>query len=694
MSADEAFQVGPGGGAGEPGGLLDVLNVAAIVLDSGGRIVLWSPQAEELFGYTAAEALGEYAARLMVHPRHTDLVIRLFQQVMALESDGKWAGVFPIRHKDGSTLMVEFRNMRLLDSRGALYALGIATDSSTVRSLETDLALSTRLVSQSPIGLGVLDTGLRYVTVNPALERINGLPAAEHIGRHVREALPFVDTRRVEESMRAVLCTGTPLVDQFETGRSLADPDTERAWSVSYYRLEDPGGRVLGLATSVVDVTERHRAATEAARARCRLSVIADATVRIGTTLDLDRTARELADVSVPALADAASVDLLDSALDGGRRSAPGTAGPALFRTLAVSTAYPDQALPAASPVGQLARYDRDRLVARCVDTGQEVLVPRCSEEDLDRVAATAESARLLAEAGVHSYLAVPLTARGEVLGALELKRAHNPVPFDDDDLLLARELAARAAVCIDNARWYQRQRQAALSLQRTLLPRRPPQRAGLRVAYRYLPAETAGEVGGDWFDVIPLNDDRTALVVGDVMGNGIQAAAAMGQLRTATRALSPLGLRPDELIQCVDTTTAALEHSIATCVYAVYDPHRACCEISTAGHLPPVVISPDRGPELLDLSPGAPLGVGGVPFDTVRLDVTDGTWLILYTDGLLERRDEPIDARLHAMLRVLGDHEQSLEATCDLLLSSLREPGHRDDVALLVARFEPLPRG
>ncbi|MER6923355.1 PAS domain-containing protein, partial [Streptomyces spiralis] len=311
----------PFGGPVGPSGLLDVLGVASVVLDAQGRIVLWSPQAEELFGYSAQEALGQLAGRLMVHEEHLDLVIKLFADV--LRTGQGWAGAFPIRHKDGSTRLVEFRNMRLLDDRGDVYALGLAADQTTVRRLERDVALSARIVSQSPIGLAVLDTRLRYVSVNPALERMDGVPAEAHIGRTIAEVLPQVDTGTLQTAALRVLESGQPLVDVFAVGRTPADPEEDHAWSVSLYRLEDAVGTVLGVALSSVDITEQYRAGIEAEAARRRLALIADASARIGTTLDLDRTARELADVAVPELADVAAVDLLEAVV-GGRRSSLG----------------------------------------------------------------------------------------------------------------------------------------------------------------------------------------------------------------------------------------------------------------------------------------------------------------------------------------------------------------------------------
>ncbi|MEV8099487.1 SpoIIE family protein phosphatase [Kitasatospora sp. NPDC085879] len=694
MSASDAGQPPVGrvrAAASEPGGLLDLLGVAAAVLDADGRVALWSPQAQDLFGWRAEEALGRYAAELLVAEENRGLILELFAEVMG--GGGRWAGVFPVRHKDGSTRLVEFRNMRLQDERGRLYALGIATDEATLRGVERDLALSARLVAQSPIGVAVLDTDLRYVLVNPTLERINGLPAEQHLGRDVRDALPFLDTGVIESAMRQVLANGKPLVDQLTVGRTRADPDSDHAWRASYFRLEDSAGRVMGLAVTVVDVTEQHRAAAEAARARQRLALVAQASIRIGTTLDLGRTAQELADFVIPDLADVAAVDVLDSVLSGRPPTHGPVARPVTLRALAVAAAYPSDALRAADPVGEIAKYDADRLVTRCVTTGRPVHVAHVTGEDLPGIARDGEAAAVLARAGLRSYLAVPLIARGEVLGALDLKRVRDPLPFGEDDIVLAEELAARAAVCIDNARWYQSQRNTALTLQRHLLPHVPMRPVGLQVASRYQPAGRAALAGGDWFDAITLAGDKTALVVGDVMGHDINAAARMGQLRTATRTLADLDLDPAQVLHHLDRVTVELGETTATCVYAAYDPHDRRCRIALAGHPPPVLDRHGQAPVLLELPPGAPLGVGGVPFEAACVELAPGDRLLLYTDGLVETRDQAIDTRLDALMSLLRGPRLSLEATCDRLLTALRRADDDDDdVAVLIAEVDSAP--
>ncbi|WP_030242386.1 SpoIIE family protein phosphatase [Streptomyces sp. NRRL S-455] len=663
-----------------PGGLLDLLKVAAVVLDAGGHIALWSPEIEQLLGYTAAEALRQRADTLLIAPENRPRGRELFAQV---RSGDRWAGVFPLRHKDGTDRAVEFRTMRLLDSDGQPHLLGLAADATTVRNVERDLALSHSLVNQTPLGIAVFDNDLRWVGVNPALERINGVPEEAVLGRRVGEVLPDLDVEAIEGRMRHVLKTGRPLLDQQTLGRTVAD-EQNRAYSESYHRIEDTDGRVLGLAMAVLDVTERQQAAAEVAQARQHLSVIADAGVRIGTTLDLRQTARELADVVVSHVADLAAVDVLESVVAHGAIPPVFDSAPAEFRALAVAAGYPTGAIHAADPVGELATYGPSRIITQCVRSARAVLVERVDAKMMRRIARDARAAQTLREAGAHSYLALPLMARGKVLGTLTLYRTIDERPFDDRDQVLASELASRAAICIDNARLYGRERGTALTLQRSLLPATPAEREGLEIAARYRPA--LSEVGGDWYDVLPLGPGRTGFIVGDVMGKGVQAAAIMGQLSTATRALARLDLPPADLLRHLDDIAGSLGDAIATCVYAVCDLRTGTCALSSAGHLPPVLAGADGGAELVDVPGGVPLGVGGVEFKTVEVEFAPGSLLALYTDGLVENRGEPIDTGLTTLTRLLRNAGPSLQRTSDSLLSVL-SPEPDDDVALLLVR-------
>ncbi|WP_405764367.1 SpoIIE family protein phosphatase [Actinacidiphila glaucinigra] len=689
MSDTDRYTTGPErleGLSTSPSGLMDLLGVAAVLLEGDGRVDMWSPQAEELFGYTAEEAVGRYAAHLLVHDAHRKLVVRLFAEVM--RTGESWAGSFPVRCKDGSRRLVEFRNMRLMDSLGDHYILGLATDRSTMREVEQEVALSTRLISQSPIGIAVLDIGLRYLSLNPALARFHGISVQDHLGNTFRSVMPGPEFRTVETEMRQVLASGVPMVDRYIVGRTPSGPRDEHAWAVSLYRLEDHRGHVLGIAEVVVDITDRHRAAAEADRARRRLAMIADGSARIGTALEVERTVRELVEVVVPELADLAAVDILDVVLDQ-RAPAPPPDAP-VFRSLAVKSAYPTDAARAVPAPAVVVTHHAEHLSALCVRTLRPHMIAHAGPHDLERINPDPESARLLADAGVHSCMAIPLIARGEVLGVLGMCRARTQESFDEDDLTLACELAARAAVCIDNARWYQQVSNTAETLQRSLLPQPQPYHPGLEVAARYRPAQARSKVGGDWYDVIPLDDERTALVVGDVMGSGIEAATTMGRLRTATSTLAELDLDPAEVLAHLDKITRGLDPYIATCVYALYDARSAECRLATAGHLPPVLVHGDGSPELLDLPTGTPLGVGGVPFESTSITLVPGDRLVLYTDGLVETRDDPIDERLALLLALLGTPDPSVEETCDRLLRELPGADGHDDVALLIARADP----
>jgi PAS domain S-box-containing protein len=670
-----------------PGGLLDLLGVAAAVLNEEGRIVLWSPEAERLFGYGSVEALGRYAVDLLIDSQHRSRVLELFGRVLAGES---WAGGFPIRCKDGTVRQTEFRNVPLQDDQHHVYALGIATDQKQLRELETGLALTSRLFHHAPFGLAVLDPGLRYMLVNPVLEKIHGRSAGETVGRHPAEVIPVPDTSEIEAAMHHVLATGEALVNQqftLSTDPSRPDPRSEHAWSSSYYRLQDQHGRILGVAVTVVDDTERHRAAAEAVRVRRRLATLAEAGMRIGSSLDLERTAHELADIAVDDLADVAAVDVLDVIFTAADPAVPDLGQSTAFRPLAVAARPPTDAVRAADPVGEAVIYSADRLVTQCVRTGQPVLVPRLTAETVRRLGTRPDS-EILDRAGAHSYLAVPLSAHGCVLGALSLLRVHDLRPFDEDDRDFAIELADRAAICIDNARWYRHERDTALALQRSLLPHQAPDRPGLDIATRYRPADDTSEIGGDWYDVLPLADGGTALVIGDVMGSGATAAATMGQLRTATRAFARLDLPPEAVLTELDRLAEDLETSFATCTYLTCRPASGTCEFATAGHLPPVVIHPDGTAGLVAPVPGPPLGIGDSTFTTHRFVLTPGSRVLLYTDGLVETRTDSIDDRLQLLLDLLTGPRKGLEDTCDHLLERLRHPGSRDDVALLLAQL------
>ncbi|AXI78392.1 SpoIIE family protein phosphatase [Peterkaempfera bronchialis] len=426
--------------------------------------------------------------------------------------------------------------------------------------------------------------------------------------------------------------------------------------------------------------------------ARRRLGLLCDAGVRIGTTLDVTRTAEELAEVSVPRFADFAAVDLPDAVLEGEEPIGPsGT-----LRRVAFGAIDQDSHL---YQRGALVEYIPTAPQARCLASGQSVLEPRLETAPgwMDQDPARGEMIR---EAGIHSLITVPVCARGVVLGVASFYRSRFPGAFQEDDLSLAEELVSRAAVCIDNARRYTLEHTTALALQRSLLPRALPEQNAVEVAYRYLPAQAA--VGGDWFDVIPLSGARVALAVGDVTGHGLHASATMGRLRTAVRNFSELDLPVDELLTHLDDLVGRLdleedtpggEAGIigATCLYGVYDPTTRRCALARAGHLAPALVLPDGTVDFPDVPAGPPLGLGGLPFETLDLDVPEGSLLVFYTDGLVQGRHRSIDIGLERMRNTLLRCGGSPEETCRALLEALLPARRSDDVALLVARTRAL---
>ncbi|MEV3992205.1 SpoIIE family protein phosphatase [Streptomyces sp. NPDC049837] len=440
-----------------------------------------------------------------------------------------------------------------------------------------------------------------------------------------------------------------------------------------------------------------------AAEARGRLALLNEAGARLGTTLDARRTAEELAEIAVPRFADVVVVDLVESALAGEESPAGDEVTGAALRRAAV-WAGEDSRDARIGRLGERVAYPPGTPQARCLAGGRPVADAVLTAALTGPPAGDEHPIDLLGE-GVHSYLGAPLRAGGAVLGLAGFYRRGRTRPYEEDDLTLAGELAARAAISVDNARRYSREHQASLTLQRSLLPRETPRLTAVDVASRYLPADARAGVGGDWFDAIPLSGMRVALVVGDVAGQGLQAAATMGRLRTAVHTLAAMDLPPEEVLSHLDdlvSRTSGPAHeedpaTAATCLYAVYDPVSCHCTAARAGHPPPALLPPDGPPRLLDLPAGPPLGLGGLqPYEPATADLPEGSLLALYTDGLLKESrgfgDTDTDARTKQLLTALTGPEPSLERICDRVTATLLPDGPRDDVALLLARVHALP--
>ncbi|MEV5513270.1 SpoIIE family protein phosphatase [Streptomyces flaveolus] len=438
-------------------------------------------------------------------------------------------------------------------------------------------------------------------------------------------------------------------------------------------------------------------------RVQRRLILANEAGRRIGTTLDIGRTAQELADVGTDDFAGLVTVDLLVAVLDDEDLLPP--SGQSLLRRVAERSVSGDGTTEFPVPAGRTHTYPADSEPARALATGTPVLrragVPESSYDE------RGGSAR----GDVSSVLLLPLVARGETLGLVQFLRTGSSLPFDEDDLLLAQEIAARAAVSIDNARRYAHERSTALTLQRSLLPRHTVEQSAIVAASRYLPSGSRAGVGGDWYDVIPLSGARVALVVGDVVGRGLRAAATMGRLRMAVRAFADIDLMPDELLTHLDDVVIRLQHeegqdadeTSATCLYAVYDPVSRVCSLASAGHVPPAVATPPdgegdapafRSAEFPQMPIGPPLGLGGLPFETVQFELPEGSLLALFTDGLIQSRTRDVDSALGVLRHVLAQGPHAPDDVCDRLVAALVPERAVDDVALLVVRTRALDLG
>ncbi|MFJ2899236.1 SpoIIE family protein phosphatase [Streptomyces sp. NPDC087218] len=456
-------------------------------------------------------------------------------------------------------------------------------------------------------------------------------------------------------------------------------------------RPTDERGGPPGTVVTLRDTTELRAVTGRAESVTERLLLLYEASARIGTTLDVTRTAQELADVATPGFADATTVDLVGPGPPGEDPVVSDDGGLEMRRT---AIAAPEAGRPL---------YPLDRKVGFVPSRTRAVHV-RIDAEDLEQEVVAQmgrgywdpERARNLLDHGFHSMISVPLHARGVVLGLVNFWRVGDSERFDDDDLSFAEELVGRAAVSVDNARRYTREHEMAVTLQRNLLPRGVPDQSALDVAHRYLPAPAG--VGGDWYDVIPLSGARVALVVGDVVGHGVHAAATMGRLRTGIHNFSALDLAPDELLGHLDELVARIDREEAggeggveiagaTCLYAIYDGVSGNCSVARAGHPGPALVLPDGTVECPDVPAGLPLGSGTMPFEAVEFHVPEGSRLVLYTDGLVERRGRDIGTGLELLRDCLAGRDRTPEQTCDDVLSAMLSEQPVDDVALLVAR-------
>ncbi|MFI6285047.1 SpoIIE family protein phosphatase [Streptomyces sp. NPDC051018] len=617
--------------------------------------------------------------------------------------------VVPVRAADGRIIGAVSAGVTLANVSGVVeeqfpLLLGVAGGVLLLATVGT--ALVSRRLRRQTHGLGPEEMTRMYEHHDAVLHAVREgvlivggdgrLLLANDEARRLLDLPPEVEGRPVDELgldplTARLLSSGRIATDEvYRVGKRLLAVNQ---------RSTDQDGGPPGTVATFRDSTELQALSGRADVARARLQLLYDAGTEIGTTLDVVRTCEELAGFAIGRFADYATVDLVEAVLRGEEPTATG-AGADMRRT-AFAGLRDDTAL---FQLGTTIRFLPTTRMGAGLGKGEAILEQNLGAYTGWEQQAPARARKLIA-AGFHSMIAVPLRARGAILGVAMFWRSEQPEAFEEEDRSLAEELVARAAVSVDNARRYSREHTMAVTLQRSLLPRGLPEQTALEVAHRYRPAQAGlgglGGVGGDWFDIIPLPGARVALVVGDVVGHGLHAAATMGRLRTAVHNFSTLDLPPDELLWHLDELVARLDQDEpgegggvtgATCLYAIYDPATGVCTMARAGHLQPLVVGPDGTAAFADVPGGPPLGLGGLPFETLELRLPENTSLVLYTDGLVEDRDRDIDEGLTLLRETLSGHpDRSPEETCEAVLRALLPQNPRDDVALLVGRTHVL---
>ncbi|MFE9611542.1 SpoIIE family protein phosphatase [Streptomyces sp. NPDC006012] len=649
---------------------------ATAVVDALGTVTGWSEGAQKLTGHPAEEIVGRPAVRLLAEEIPPGTV----------EAQ---TGVVALRHLDGHRVEVVLTACPVLGPAGQPVGFVITADPPE----PAGPSMAERAFQQASMSMSVFDTRQHYLRLNDEACKYLGLPEEALLGRYYADSMQESGyDRGFLRHLREVAETGEPV--RFETFESPPGRAAQQAWNIQMWPLTDGEGEPTGVALAAFDNSEEYWA-------RRRLALLNEAATRIGTSLDVVRTAEELVELLVPQFADFASVDLLDWVLGTDQQPPAMPRGAFVLRRVAhtsISKGTPE----AVVQPGEQDPCPEDCPPARALREGRVVFSEE-GEPDLvrwleERNARSPERSGY--RQGVHSMLAVPLRARGTALGVVVAVRRRHPRNFGGDDAAFGEELASRAAVCIDNARRFARERSTALALQHSLLPSGLPAQAAVDVAHRYLPCGSLAGIGGDWFDVIPLSGSRVALVVGDVVGHGIQSSANMGRLRTAVRTLADVDLPPDELLTHLDdllTHLAADEDDdqapelTATCLYAVYDPVSRRMSLAAAGHPAPAVLRPGAEAELVQMTAGPPLGVGGLPFESTELELPEGSVIALYTDGLVENRDLDVDRGTREMLQALNTPADSLDTLCDTLVKAPLDEQPSDDVALLLARTRAL---
>ncbi|WP_432192197.1 SpoIIE family protein phosphatase [Streptomyces sp. bgisy027] len=676
--------------------------LAVVVVDREGMVSHWSSGARRLFGATKEEALGRPAVDLLP-----------VSGALPEDDDPSPYGAYGAYDGLGHDLETSLDGRLYYPAAGRARLtvperseMGVTPPTGCGRDRVDVLWWAYPLIGPGPERLLVLgaDVGcLRqedgedgeddpgFDRVAPGFALHTDFPGAEDLAGKLPEILPSMSVDDSARIVGQILELGYPVLEFSQSDRVPVTPDWGVPRRVERRARRERAAQAAAQGLPIPGEYSDDAEDLEYAAVRERLEFLNEVSGRIGTSLDLSQTIVEVSRAVVPRFTDVAGTYLREQVVagEGFPDGAPDTT--TLWHRVAVEHTDEPGRWDDVVPVGEAMPFPAHTPFFQCMTSGEPVLVPRISEQMGHAIASQFEKRDIRPLITGRSMLVVPLKARNVVLGFMILLRHPERVEFNDMDRVTGAELAAREGLVLDNARMYTYQESVAETLQDSMLPHIPPRMAGCDIATRYLPGTLLGRVGGDWFDSVKLPGARTALVVGDVMGHGLNSAAMMGQLRTAVQTMAALDLPPAQLLRNLDDLAQRLGDTyLATCLYAVYDPIASELQIANAGHIPPVLVRAGDGrSELLDLPTGAPIGVGGVPFEAVRVRVRPGDRLVMCTDGLVEMRGEDIGVGLATLCESAAHPAASMDDACDTIIRALNTRGGRkDDVALLMARL------
>ncbi|MFS8197980.1 SpoIIE family protein phosphatase [Streptomyces sp. CWNU-52B] len=628
--------------------------------------LLWDEAALELYGTGPADFSGRIENWMrVVHP--DDLPPTLAAVQRAIHGRTVFEAEYRVRRPDGSYGWTQARGRATYDDQGeALRMVGVGWESDESRSARDALSRALRHMSD---GFLSVDEEWRITFANLEAERTLHFSEEELFGRALWDLPSTRHITGLEERCREAAAQDKPV------GFDVRGPNTGRVYHVRL--VPGPDGRTLYF----TDETDSRRQA-EAQRAAERAT--ADRAARIAElTADLAKatTSQDVVDtVARRVLPPFAATGLLMQVVEGDRLHRVGAVG------------YSDEFLELLDgrtrPLGDLAWEP--------IRSGRPLFLSSVAEF----AAHAPDRAGIPALAGKQAWAFLPLAASGNSFGVCVVSFDRPRLLTDEERTLLAT-ISALVAQALERARLYDAEHARSRELQRSLLPQGLPDLAACTAAARYLPASQGMDVGGDWYDIIPLSGGQVALVVGDVMGHGLPEAATMGRLRTAVHTLADLELPPDEIMSHLNDIVGGMaEESYATCLYALYDSTTRTCSIARAGHPPPALVHPDGSVHFPEPAADPPLGAAKPPFETVEMAVPEGSLIVLYTDGLVESAKRDIDTGMADLARLLRTtHEDGtsadLEHLCDALTAGLlpTEVQAADDAAFLVARLHALPQ-